>query len=219
MTCVQTPAMALLPETLKRLAVIAPEVTVDVIHRETAPGLGDLRSSAADFVLGVEYDPLLVPRRREIHRQDLMREDVLVALPSDHRAASEPGPVRLAALESAIWATGHPGTGLDAFLRDVCNRMAGYEPDIGHRSDDAIVLSALVEAGRAVALLPSMFTPATSGVTTRPIQEGRLQRTILTAARRTASDAPPITAVRQAFEQTARYLAGHRQDVEISPQA
>jgi DNA-binding transcriptional LysR family regulator len=217
LTSVQTPAMALLPQTLKRLAVIAPEVEVDVIHRETEPGLGDLRSNAADFVLGVEYDPLVVPRRREIHRQDLMREDVLVALPSDHPAASGPGPVRLAALENAIWATGRPGTGLEAFLRNICNRIAGYEPDIGHRSDDAIVLSALVEAGRAVALLPSMFKPATSGVTTRPIQEGRLQRTILTATRHTASDAPPITAVRQAFEETARYLAGHSQDVEISP--
>lgn len=219
MTSVQTPAMALLPQTLKRLAVIAPEVKVDVIHRETEPGLDDLRSSAADFVLGVEYDPLLVPRRREIHRQDLMREEVLLALPSDHPAASEPGPVRLAALENAIWATGRPGTGLEAFLRNVCNRVAGYEPDIGHRSDDAIVLSALVEAGRAVALLPSMFTPATPSVITRPVQEARLQRTILTAARRTASHAPPITAVRQAFEETARYLAGHRQDVEISQQA
>jgi len=218
MTSVQTPAIALLPETLKRLAVIAPEVKADVIHRETAPGLDDLRSNAADFVLGVEYDPLAVPRRREIHRQDLVREDVLVALPRDHPAASEPGPVRLAALEDAIWATGRPGTGLEAFLRNVCNRMAGYEPDIGHRSDDAIVLSALVEAGRAVALLPSMFTSAASSVITRPVREGRLQRTILTAARRTASNAPAIAAVRRAFEETARYLAEHRKDVEISPQ-
>jgi len=217
MTSVQTPAIALLPETFRRLAVIAPEVKVDVIHRETAPGLDDLRSSAADFVLGVEYDPLLVARRREIHRQDLMREDVLLALPRDHPAASEPGPVRLAALENAIWATGRPGTGLEAFLRNVCNRMAGYEPDIGHRSDDAIVLSALVEAGRAVALLPSMFTLATSSVITRPVREGRLQRIILTAARRTASNAPAITAVRRAFQETARHLAEHRKDVEIAP--
>jgi len=96
---------------------------------------------------------------------------------------------------------------------------SGYEPDIGHRSDDAIVLSALVEAGRAVALLPSMFTPPTPGVITRPIQEARLQRTILTATRRTASTAPAITAVRQAFQETARHLAGHRQDVETAPQA
>ena len=219
MTSVQTPAIALLPEAFKRLAAIAPEVKVDVIHRETAPGLDDLRSSAADFVLGVEYDPLLVARRREIHRQDLMREDILVALPGDHPAASQPGPVRLAALENAIWATGRPGTGLDAFLRNVCNQMAGYEPDIGHRSDDAIVLIALVEAGRAVALLPSMFTPATASVITRPIQEGRLQRTVLTAARQTSSNAPAITAIRQAFQQTGRHLAEHRQDVEISPQA
>ena len=132
---------------------------VDVIQRETAPALEDLRSHAADFVLGIEYDPLPVARHRAVHRQDLMREDMLLALPRDHPAASQPGPVRLAALEEATWATGRPGTGLEAFLRNVCNRIAGYEPNIGHRSDDAIVLSALVEAGRAVALLPSMFNP------------------------------------------------------------
>jgi DNA-binding transcriptional LysR family regulator len=167
-------------------------------------------------VLGVEYDPLPARRHREVDRQDLMREDMLVALPRDHPAASRPGPVRLAALEEATWATGRPGTGLEALLRDACHRAAGYEPDIVHRSDDGIVLSALVEAGRAVALLPALFQPASSGVITRPVQEGRLQRTILTAARRTASNAPAITAVREALRDTARHLAEHRPDIELS---
>lgn len=215
MTFVQTPAMALLPDTLKRLAQIAPEVKVDVLHRETEPGLDDLRFNAADLVLGVEYDPLPVPRHRDIHREDLLREDVLVALRRDHPAASASGPVRLAALENETWATGRPGTGLNAFLRDVCNRIGGYEPDIGHRSDDAVIMSALVEAGRAVALLPSMFKPAAESVITRPIQEGRLQRTVLTATRRTASNAPAISAVRQAFQQAALHLVEHRTDVDV----
>src|SRR5262249_49350134 len=69
--------------------VNAPEVEVDVIQRETAPALEDLRSHAADFVLGIEYDPLPVARHRAVHRQDLMREDMLLALPRDH-AASQP---------------------------------------------------------------------------------------------------------------------------------
>ena len=97
--------------------------------------------------------------------------------------------------------------------------MGGYEPDIGHRSDEAIVLSALVEAGRAVAVLPAMFRPATPGVVTRPIQDGRFQRTILTAARRTAIGGPAITAVRQALRETALHLTESRHDIEISASA
>jgi len=54
---------------------------------------------------------------------------------------------------------------------------------------------------------------------TRPVQEGRLQRTVLTAARRTASNAPTITAVRQALQETGLHLAEHRRDIEISPEA
>jgi hypothetical protein len=61
-----------------------------------------------------------------------------------------------------------------------------------------------------------MFQPATDSVTARPIHEARLQRTVLTAARKTASNAPAITAAREAFRQTAQYLAEQRTDVETS---
>jgi DNA-binding transcriptional LysR family regulator len=217
MTFVQTPAIALLPGTLERLAASAPQVEVDVIQRETASALEELRSHAIELVLGIEYDPLPVGRRRDDHREDLVREDVLVTLHRDHPAARQPGPVRLAGLEDATWATGHPGTGIDAFLRNVCNRLAGYEPKIGHRSDDAIVMSAIVGSGRAVALLPALFATGAPGLTSRPAQEGRLQRTIFTVARHTARNAPAILAVRQALRETARQVAASRDGIELLP--
>jgi DNA-binding transcriptional LysR family regulator len=110
MTFVQTPAIALLPGTLEHLAASAPQVQVDVIQRETAPALEELRSHAVELVVGIEYDPLPVGRRRDDHREDLIREDVLVTLHRDHPAARQPGPVRLAGLQDATWAAGHPGT-------------------------------------------------------------------------------------------------------------
>jgi len=217
MTFIQTPAIALLPGTLERLAASAPQVEVDVIQRETAPALEELRSHAVELVLGIEYDPLPVGRRRDDHREDLVREDVLVTLHRDHPAAGPPGPVRLADLEDATWAGGHPGTAIDAFLRNVCNRLAGYEPKIRHRSDDATVLSAIVGSGRAVALLPSLFATSTPGLACRPAQEGRLQRTIFTVARRTAREAPAIMAVRQALRETARQVAASHDGIELLP--
>jgi DNA-binding transcriptional LysR family regulator len=92
MTFVQTPALALLPGVMERLAATAPDLEVEVVQRETAPALDELRSRAVDLVVGIEYDPVPVPRQPDVDRRDLMREDVLVALHPDHPTASKRGP-------------------------------------------------------------------------------------------------------------------------------
>ena len=214
MTIVQTPALALLPGVLDRLAANAPGLQLEVVQRETAPALDDLRSRAVDLVVGVEYDPVPVPRLRDVDRRDLLREDVLLALDPEHPAAPKRGPVRLGACETAAWASGHPGTGLDAVVRNVCNRLGGFEPEVSHRSDDALVLSALVASGRAVTLLPALLAAAMPQITARRLREERLQRTIFTAARATASQAPAVIAVREALSDTARRVAVGRRELE-----
>ena len=67
-TFVQTPALALLPSALAALAESAPDLRVEVSQRETAPALEELRSRAVDVVLGIDYDPVPVPRHRDVHR-------------------------------------------------------------------------------------------------------------------------------------------------------
>jgi DNA-binding transcriptional LysR family regulator len=123
--------------------------------------------------------------------------------------------VRLGACEHDAWAAGHHGTGLDAVVRNVCNRLGGFEPAIRHRSDDGLVLSALVASGRAVTLLPALLTTAMPQLTARRLREERLQRTIFTATRTTAGDAPAVVAVRKAITDTARELAPRRRDLEV----
>jgi DNA-binding transcriptional LysR family regulator len=213
MTFVQTPALALLPGVLDRLAAAAPGLQVEVVQRETTPALDDLRSRAVDLVVGVEYDPVPVPRQRDVDRRDLLREDVLVGLHPER--APKRGPVRLATCEQAAWASGHRGTGLDAVVRNVCNRLGGFEPDVRHRSDDALVLSALVASGRAVALLPALLTTAMPQITARRLREERLQRTIFTATRATSSEAPAVLGVREALRETARQVAAGQRGLEI----
>jgi DNA-binding transcriptional LysR family regulator len=146
-----------------------------------------------------------------------MREDVLLVLHPEHEAATKRGPVRLAACEHAAWASGHRGTGLDAVLRNVCNRLGGFEPDIRHRSDDGLVLSALVASGRAVALLPALLATAMPQITARRLREERLQRTIFTATRVTAAQAPAVLAVREALLDTARRVAARQRNLEVLP--
>jgi DNA-binding transcriptional LysR family regulator len=124
--------------------------------------------------------------------------------------------MRIAALEHAAWATGHRASGgaLDALVRNVCNRLGGFEPDVRHRSDDGLVISALVASGRAVALLPALLTGAVPQITARRVREERLQRTIFTATRAAAAQAPAVLAMREALRHTARGVAAPRRDLE-----
>jgi DNA-binding transcriptional LysR family regulator len=215
MTFVQTPALALLPGLLDRLGRVAPDLHVEVLQRETAPALSDLRSRAVDLVVGVEYEPVPVGRHRDVHRQDVMREDVLLALHPQHPAVPKRGPIRLAATEDEVWAAGHRGTGLDAVVHNVCNRLGDFDPNIRHRTDDGLVLSALVASGRAVTLLPALLATAMPQITARRLREERLQRTIFTATRTTIRDAPAVMAVRNALADTASELASAHRDVDL----
>jgi DNA-binding transcriptional LysR family regulator len=214
---VQTPALALLPGVLERLADTAPDLQVEVVQRETAPALDDLRSRAVDLVVGIEYDPVPVPRQRDVDRRDLLREDVLLALHPRHPVLTKRGPVRLTACEHEAWATGHRASGgaLDAVVRNVCNRLGGFEPDVRHRSDDGLVISALVASGRAVALLPALLADALPHITARRLREERLQRTIFTAARTTTTEAPAVLAVRDALRETARHVAARQRALAV----
>lgn len=215
MTFVQTPALALLPGVLARLADTAPDLQVEVMQRETALAVADLRSHEVDLVVGIEYEPVPVARHRDVDRQDLLREDVLLTLHPDHPALPKRGRVRLAACADDTWAAGHAGTGLDAVVRNVCNRLAGFEPDVRHRSDDALVLSALVASRRAVTLLPALLVTAMPHVVARRLREEHLQRTMFTATRTSARDAPAVLAVRAALADTVREVAAQRQDVAV----
>jgi DNA-binding transcriptional LysR family regulator len=217
MTFVQTPALALLPTVLATLGETAPDLHVEVLQRETAPAIDELRSRAVDVVVGIDYDPVPVPRHRDIDRRDLIREDVLLAVPADAPLARPGGAIALAGVEHSVWAAGHRGTGHSAAVENLCNRLGGYAPDIRHRTDDALILRALVSSGRAVTLLPALIATATPQVAVRPIAEGALRRNIFTATRTAAADAPAVVAVRGALAAAARAATAERDDVEALP--
>jgi DNA-binding transcriptional LysR family regulator len=217
LTFVQTPALALLPGTLSRLHQSAPGLQVEVIHRETAPALDDLRSRAVDMVVGIEYEPLPVARHHDIYREDLVHEQVLVCLPHGHPAAEADGTVALRQLEHMVWAAGHPGTGHSAFVDNVCNRLGGYGPEVRHRSDDALILSALVASGRAITFLPALFANSMPQLEARPICEGPLHRLIFTATRTASSQAPMIVTVRDALRASAYAVAADHPLADVLP--
>jgi DNA-binding transcriptional LysR family regulator len=219
MTFVQTPALALLSTALRELAETAPDLRVEVKHSETAPALADLRSRAVDLVVGVDYDPVPVPRHRDVHRQDLIREAVLLCVPVDHPLAADPGPISLAAFEHAAWAADFPGSGHRTALEHLCNGLGGYPPDIRHHTDDALILRALVASGQAVTILAALIAAASPLLAARPIAEGAVHRTIFTAVRASTVEAPAIGAVRAALHNAARAATAGREDVTLIPPA
>ena len=213
MTFVQTSALSLLPAALAALAQVAPDLHVEVFQRETAPALEELRSRAVDVVVGLDYDPVPAPRHRDVDRLDLIREGVLLAVPADDPLAASGAPIALADVQHAVWAAGHPGTGHAAAVENLCNRLGGYAPDIRHRTDDALILRALVSSGHVVTLLPALIGTATPQVAVRPVAEGPVQRTLFTAARVTAVGSPVVDAVREALRAAARSAVAGRDDV------
>jgi DNA-binding transcriptional LysR family regulator len=214
-TFVQSMALALLPTTLLSLSASAPDLRVEVAQVETAPALDALRSREVDVVVGIEYEPVPVPRHRDIERRDLLTEDVLLAIPADHPLAAEGGPVAIASVERSPWAAGHRGSGHSAVVESVCNSLGGYAPDIRHRTDDVLILRALVSSGRAVTLLPALIGTATPEVAVRPIAEGRLRRSIFTAVRAAAEDAPAVIALRRELQRAARVATARRGDAVV----
>jgi DNA-binding transcriptional LysR family regulator len=213
MTFVQTPALSLLPATLAALADVAPDLTVEVSQRETAPAIEELRSRAVDVVVGMDYDPVPVARHRDVDREDLIREHVLLAVPADDPLARGDQPIALADVRDQPWAAGHRGTGHAATVEHLCNRVGGYAPDIRHRTDDALILRALVSSGQAVTLLPALIGTATPQVAVRPVAEGPVLRTIFSAARVSAAASPAVLAVRDALGAAARAATEGRDDV------
>lgn len=214
MTFVQTPALALLPATMGALAQAAPDLRVEIVQRETAPALDDLRARAVDLVVGIDYDQVPTPRHRDLEREPLIREDVLLVVPFGYRA--DPGAaLSLQEFADAPWAAGQPGTGHSAVVDHVCNRFGGFAPDIVHRTDDALILRALVSSARAVTLLPAFIATATPHVAAHPIREARLQRTIFSAARVAGAHSAAVLAARAALAHAARIAAYGRRDVAL----
>jgi DNA-binding transcriptional LysR family regulator len=215
LTFVQTPALALLSGAMAELARTAPDLRVEVVHRETAPALAELRSRAVDVVVGIDYDPVPVPRHRDVDRRDLIREAVLLCVPVDHPLAATDGPIPIAAVEHAAWAADFPGSGHNAAVEHLCNRLGGYAPDIRHRTDDALILRALVASGQAVTILAALIATAIPQVAARPLAEGAVHRTIFTATRTAASHAPAVEAVRAALRNAAQTATTGRKDVTL----
>ena len=195
---VATPAIAALSRN-------APGLRCELVEAEPEDALPALALGDLDLVLADEWEHQPHRRPAGVERHDLHRDPLRAVLPASHPLArTHPTTIPLSALADATWTTGHPGMGWEEVTRRTCRALGGFDPVVGHRTNDAVVSLGLVAHGLAVALLPDFVAPAEHpGVAVRATAEGTVHRTIYAATRAADAERPSVQALLGAVREAA----------------
>jgi DNA-binding transcriptional LysR family regulator len=205
----QSVAFHLAVPAMQALAREAPGLRCELVEAEPEWSLPALALGDLDLVLADEWEHQPLPRLDGVVREDLLRDPVHIVVPADHPVLRRHrGAVPLAELEDEPWTTGHPGTAWKAMIERTCRDLGDFEPDIRHRTNDAVLSLALVAGERAVTLLPALVDPGSHpGVAVRPIAEASFHRTILMATRAADAERPSVQALLAAIRAAAAGVA------------
>ena len=204
----QSVAIRLAIPAMEALAREAPGLRCELVEAEPEQSLPALALGDFDLVLADEWQHQPHSRPAGVERRDLHRDPVRVILPARHPAARRHRhAVPLAGLAGEAWATGYPETGWERMTTRTCRELAGFDPDIRHRTNDSVTCLAAIAHGQGVALLPELVAPETNpGVVVRAIAEGDVHRTVFTATRAADAARPSLQALLAAVRAAAANL-------------
>jgi DNA-binding transcriptional LysR family regulator len=190
----QTAARALVVPAFAKLAARYSALSCELRDLEAETALPLLASGELDAVVAEEYEHAPRPRDSRSTRHELGEDELLVALPSDHALAATSAAVNLADLADEVWATPWTNTAYTTMIESAC-RVAGFEPQVGHRVSDLGTLLELARHGLAVALVPSLGGAGEgAGLALRPVASGGLKRALFLAVRRSSAERPALSA-------------------------
>jgi DNA-binding transcriptional LysR family regulator len=214
---IQSAGLYLLAPALRSLARAHPALRVEVIDAEPETSLPSLALGTLDLVLADQYPFLPRPPDERLDLEPLLEEQFHIVLPADHPLALEGGPVALRSLKGVPWATGKDDSAFAELTIRACRALGGFEPDVRHRSNDLLMLLALVAGGQAVTLLPDLVgADREPSVVTRDVAEAQLTRTVFGAIRHGSARRPALNALRAALRDTA---AGLRSAATHAPES
>ena len=204
----QSVAVRLAVPAFQALAREAPGLRCELLDAEPEDAIPALAVGDLDLVLGDEWQHQPVTMPSGLDRRDLFADPVHLILPARHPAARRhPDAVPLAELAGEVWAAGYAGMGWAHMVERTCRTLAGFEPDIRHRTSDAALGIALVQSGIAVTLLPELILPERRpAFTVRRIAEGDVSRTIFAATRATDARRPSTQALLAEIRGAAREI-------------
>jgi DNA-binding transcriptional LysR family regulator len=211
---IQSAGLYLLAPVVRRLAGEHPALRVEVSEIEPEVSLRALALGGVDLVLGDEYPFLPWPRDPRLDVEPLLKERFRLILPREHPLAESNEPVSLAALRDEPWAAGRADSHFGELTVRTCRSLGGFEPDVRHRSNDLLMLLALVASGQAVTLLPELVRAEREpGAAVCELAE-RVTRTVFGAIRHGSARRPAFLALRSALRETAARLQLER---EVGP--
>ena len=204
----QSVSLRLAAPAMEALARDAPRLRCELLEAEPEQALPALALGDVDLVLGDEWQhqPWRLPAGLERH--ELLRDPVNLVLPARHPVARRhKDAVPLAELAGEAWTTGHVGMAWEELTQRTCRQHGGFDPDIRHRTNDAIVSLALVARGLAVTLLPDLALPGRlPGIALRRIAEAPLERAIFAVTRSSDAARPSTRALLAAIRDAAAAL-------------
>lgn len=192
----QSAALALMPDTLTRLAREHPKLRVTMTQREPESALYETWARDFDLVIAEQYPGHAAPRHDELDRIALTSDEIRLAVPPAHLG----GP-RIASIADASklpWVMEPPGVASRHFAEQAC-RVAGFEPDVRFETADLQAQIRLIESGNAVALLPDLLWMGREPSVQLLDLDGAPRRTIFTSARIASARQPSIVACREAL--------------------
>jgi DNA-binding transcriptional LysR family regulator len=203
---IQSAGLYLLAPALRRLAQAHPALRVEVTDAEPETSMPALALGSLDMVLADQYPFLPRARDPRLDLEPLHEEHFHIVLPVDHPLAGQER-IPIAALSGEPWAIGKEDTAYAELTIRACRTFGGFEPDVRHRSNDLLMLLALVANGQAVTLLPDLVrADREPSVVTRDVAEAPLTRTVFGAIRHGSARRPALNALRAALQETAAGL-------------
>ncbi|WP_131737841.1 LysR family transcriptional regulator [Actinomadura roseirufa] len=207
----QTALLHILAPALPRLAEMYPDLVLDVVDEEFVRVLRALVLQEIDVVLTDEYSHLPRPRQAELVSEVLVTERMRIALPQEHPLVRAGGPVTLADLAGQAWAIGHVGTNHADLLERTCVELGGFRPDVRYRSNDLLVMFAMVARGGAACLVPDLaLAEREEGIAVRDIAGTRVDRRMVLWTRGGAGVRPSVRAVLAELRRSADALVAQR---------
>lgn len=206
-SAIQSAGLYLLAPAVRRLKKEHPALRVEVTDDEPEASMPALALGSLDLVVADQYPFLPSPPDPRLDLEPLLEEQFHIVLPVDHPLARRPGPVALRDLKDEPWAIGTVDSAYAELTIRACRALGGFEPDVYHRSNDLLLLLALVSNGLAVTLLPDLVGAGREpSVVTRGVAEAPLTRTVFGAIRHGSARRPALNALRAALRDTAADL-------------
>lgn len=142
----------LVPAAFSRLRSMHPGIRVSLSEAEPPDTFDLLYAGECDIALAFTYSEADEPDDEAFVKVPLVRDPLVVLLPSDHRLANSQS-LDLADLAEEPWIAGCPRCSIH--FRQTCAEV-GFTPNVVCSTDDNLSVQSLVSSGLGAALMPSL---------------------------------------------------------------